>query len=208
MQSKIGENDSIQSGNESSYLMDDDSEIYATQEAPNTNGHSVHRWRVGHRLYIVCDQFLIITFARLKIALAHKDWDAASRFFQQAAALYDASTSSLRFCADIPAGCYETEVVTHMETYAKGKMSGQNMPDNRALNVVIRELELTTVDEHWPNFLKLSHAQFALAYASALTNHIYVYKQSTTRSKSLRGRQIELTIGAINAKRLATIGCH
>lgn len=177
---------------------------------PKSDGRSLHRWRVGHQLFSVIDQFLVMTMARLKKALDTENWDQAVEYFSRATMLLEASAAALKFTGDMPNGTYESEVVTDMQRYAPNRMSGLNMKDHKAVVAAIRGLQLAKLRNRWPVRVRMAHDGFAGALATALENHVHSCTHNAGKRPPISnpdGQLAEKTLKTMNTKRMADGGC-
>jgi len=175
-----------------------------------SDGRSLHRWRVGHQLFSVTDQMLIMTITRLKAALDSQDWDRAVECFGQATLLFEASAAALKYTGDMPAGVYEAEVVTDMQRYAPNRMSGLNMKDHQAVVASVRGLQFAKLRDGWPARVRVAHNGFASALATALENHVHACTHNAGKRPAIShpdGQFAEDTLSAMNTKRKADGGC-
>jgi hypothetical protein len=177
---------------------------------PKSDGRSLHRWRVGHQLFSVIDQLLVMTLTRLKAALDAKDWNQAVESFDRATMLLEASAAALKYTGDMPAGVYEAEVVTDMQRYGPNRMSGLNMKDHQAVVAAVRGLQLAKLRAGWPAWVRVAHNGFASALATALQNHVHACTHNAGKRPPIShpdGQIAEDTLTAMNTKRMADGGC-
>jgi hypothetical protein len=175
-----------------------------------SDGQSLTRWRIGHQLFSVIDQLLVVTATRLKAALDAGDWDRAVECFQRGATLLDVSAAALKYTGDMKAGLYEAEVVTDMQKYAHGRMTGLNMKDHQAVVAAIRGLKLAKPLEAWPTRVRMAHAGFAGAHAAALQNHVHACTLNAGKRPPIShpdGQLAEDTLVSINKTRMRHAGC-
>jgi len=106
----------------------------ARPPAPTGRMGPSHRWQVGHRVFFVLTQGLIVALRSFAAALSTQDIEAARAGLRLAALLLDASAAAFKFTGEFNARQYERSVRPSMEPPAVSEgFSGLLSPDHQYL---------------------------------------------------------------------------
>jgi hypothetical protein len=144
------------------------------------------RWRIGHHVFFVLTQSLIIALNCFRQARADLDVDLAGRMLRLAARLLTASAAAFVFAGEFSAVQYHDQVRPSMEPPdVSAGFSGLLSPDHRYLVKLLGLLRPELRD--LPRQLAPDHTLFVTAMGTAYEAHKYVCARfGGDRSPSLR----------------------
>jgi hypothetical protein len=134
------------------------------------------RWRVGHQVFFVLTQCVIVALQSFQSALAEEDIAAARRNLRLVARLFNGSAAAFVFTAEFSAGQYENGVRPSMEPpFVSPGFSGLLSPDH--LYMVKLFARLRPVLRELPAELAPEHRAFVRALGTVYESHKYVCRR-------------------------------
>jgi hypothetical protein len=131
------------------------------------------RWRIGHHVFFVLTQGVIIALSCLRQACADADFDLAARMLRLATRLLIASAAAFAFTAEFSAAQYHGQVRPSMEPPGvSAGFSGLLSPDHHYLVKLLGVLGPQLRD--LPPGLAPSHRSFVRAMGTVYEAHKYV----------------------------------
>ncbi|GAB2813197.1 hypothetical protein [Lentzea nigeriaca] len=131
------------------------------------------RWRVGHHVFFVVTQCLIVALQSFVTALREDDLAGARRGLRLATRLLDASSAAFVFTAEFGANQYHHTVRPTMEPpFVSAGFSGLLSPDHHYLVRLFAEVRPTL--RALPADLVADHAAFVRALGAVYESHKYV----------------------------------
>lgn len=131
------------------------------------------RWRVGHHVFFVVTQSLIVALQSFATALREDDVPAARRGLRLATRLLDASSAAFVFTAEFGANQYHQTVRPTMEPpFVSDGFSGLLSPDHHYLVRLFAEVR--PMLRQLPAELAADHGAFVRALGTVYESHKYV----------------------------------
>lgn len=131
------------------------------------------RWRVGHHVFFVLTQSIIVSLQAFRTALSESDTAAAARSLRLATRMLAASGVAFVFTAEFSAAQYEDRVRPSMTPpYVRAGFSGLLSPDHHYLVKLFAELRPVLRD--LPGPLVADHRAFARTLGTVFEAHKYV----------------------------------
>jgi hypothetical protein len=159
--------------------------------APEPAGLAVDallRWKIGHHLFFVLIQALLLTHNQLQQALAARDLPAAQAALATGAQLWWATASAFRYTGDFPAEDYELIVRPSMSPpNLKEGFSGFFSPDHAQLIRTLKSVQ-RPLEELRPA-LGEEHAEYLRSLDAAYEAHACVCEVFVGGGHSLRTAQ-------------------
>lgn len=134
------------------------------------------RWRLGHHLFFVLIQGLILALRRFELAIAEDRRGEAVLHLESATSLLWASAIAMRFAGDFPEEDYNDQVrLTMTPPRVSDGFSGLLSHDHHAMLEILKRLR--PVFAQPPADLGRSRDRFAAALNSAYQCHIFVCRR-------------------------------
>ncbi|GAA3815985.1 hypothetical protein GCM10022226_40910 [Sphaerisporangium flaviroseum] len=134
------------------------------------------RWRVGHQVFFVLTQCVIVALQSFRSALAEEDLAAARRNLRLVTRLFNGSAAAFVFTSEFSAGQYENGVRPSMEPpFVSPGFSGLLSPDH--LYMVKLFARLRPVLRALPAELAPDHRAFVRALGTVYESHKYVCRR-------------------------------
>jgi hypothetical protein len=135
--------------------------------------HPLERWRIGHHVFFVLIQGLIMAFRCFEHAMAARDLQQAGAALDLATALMHGSATALRVASDFPPDDYERVVRPSMSPpHVSSGFSGLLSVDHKVMLTVIRRLRPLLAE--MPTGLEEKHSRYLVAASAAYDAHKYV----------------------------------
>lgn len=163
----------------------------------------LQRWTTGHHLFVSLIQGILISLCRFERKLKAGNVSGAREELFDAAALLNASSSSMKFAADFSRANYMNVIRPSMPSHFSGLDSSDH-------NVLVRQMKaLRPFFVNPPEGLSDAKASFDSALAKAYEDHVYVCDQFVQEQSSLRTKAsaspAREVLRSFKRKRLSTI---
>jgi hypothetical protein len=151
-----------------------------------SHANPLHRWRVGHHLFFVLIQGLILALRRFELATTKSMQVEAALHLESATSLLWASAVVMRFAGDFPEKDYDDQVrSTMMPPRVSDGFSGLLSHDHRVMLEILKRLR--PVFAQLPAGLERPRDRFLAALNSAYECHIFVCRRfAGDKAPSLR----------------------
>ncbi len=147
--------------------------VLSTPPMMGTNVDAQRRWVVGHQVFLVLIQALVVALNVYREARRRGDLDAARHGLVGAGRVMAASGSALVFASEFAPGQYAARIRPSMqEPHVSAGFSGLLSADHRHLIRLLAELKPTFAD--LPPELVPAHSSLVSALAGAYDSHKYV----------------------------------